>query len=69
MFLKYFHMLFSCFPTGTTPAYFASQEGRVEALKFLHYMGKCGVKIPGDDGLKPIHATSQGGHTGIVQVS
>ena len=54
--------------SGTTPAYFAAQEGRVEALKFLHFKAKCDLKIPSNDGLKPIHAASQGGHTGIVKV-
>ena len=53
---------------GTTPLYFACQEGRVEALKFLHVKGKCDLTTPSNNGLKPIHAACQCGHTNIVKV-
>ncbi len=54
--------------TGTTPAYFAAQEGRLEALKFLATKLKCDMNTASNDGLKPIHAASQCGHTHIVKV-
>ena len=55
--------------TGTTPVYFAAQEGRLEALKFLATKLKCDLTTPSNDGLKPIHAAAQCGHTHIVKVS
>ena len=85
MFDQLFHSvscpLFSCFTVpsilspaplsfpGTTPVYFAAQEGRLEALRFLHTKGKCDLNIPSEDGLKPIHAACQCGHTNIVKVA
>ena len=41
----------------------------MEALKFLHTKGKCDLTTPSNDGLKPIHAASQCGHTNVVKVS
>ena len=52
----------------TTPAYFAAQEGRLEAFKFLATKAKCDITTPSSDGLKPIHAAVQCGHTHIVKV-
>ena len=54
--------------TGTTPLYFAAQEGRLGALKFLHEKGKCDLSYPSSDGRKPIHAACQCGHTHVVKV-
>ena len=53
---------------GTTPLYFAAQEGRLEALKFLAEKCKCNLSTPSEDGLKPIHAAAQCGHSHIVKV-
>lgn len=58
--------------SGTTPVYFAAQEGRLEALRFLHDNAKCDLNVPsGDqiDHLKPIHAAAQAGHTHVVKVT
>lgn len=54
---------------GTTPVYFAAQEGRLDAIKFLYTKLRCDLATPSNDGLKPIHAASQCGHTHIVKVS
>lgn len=54
--------------SGTTPVYFAAQEGRLQALQFLHDNANCGLMKATEDGLKPIHAACQTGHTSIVKV-
>ena len=59
--------LFLCL--GTTPIYFAAQEGRLQAIRYLHDIANCDLTIPSEDGLKPIHAASQAGHTSIVKVN
>lgn len=54
--------------SGASPAYYAAQEGRLEVLEFLCEKCKCDMSVPCNDGLKPIHAASQCGHTKIVKV-
>lgn len=64
--------IFCFLESGSTPVYFAAQEGRLEALRFLHDTAKCDLTVPsGDqsDHLKPIHAAAQAGHTHIVKVT
>ena len=71
IYLLYNH-IFCFLGSGTTPVYFAAQEGRLEALRFLHDTAKCDLTVPsGDqsDHLKPIHAAAQAGHTHIVKVT
>ena len=53
---------------GTTPLYFAAQEGRLATLKYLHEKAKCDLSSRSNDGRKPIHAACQCGHTHIVKV-
>lgn len=53
---------------GTTPVYFSAQEGKLDAMRFLHETAKCDISIPAGDNLKPIHAAAQAGHTSIVKV-
>ena len=53
---------------GTTPLYFAAQEGRLTAVQYLHEKGKCDLFTPSSDGRRPIHAACQCGHTHIVKV-
>ena len=62
--------MFALFDTyaGTTPLYYAAQEGRLAAVKFLHEKGKCDLSSPSNDGRKPIHAACQCGHTHVVKV-
>jgi ankyrin repeat protein len=67
---KYKRLLHERAADGTTPAYFAAQEGQLEILKYLHEVAKCDLSIPSDeaaDNLKPIHAAAQGGHTRILK--
>ena len=54
---------------GASPAYYAAQEGRLEVLEYLCEKCKCDVSIACNDGLKPIHAASQCGHTSIIKVT
>lgn len=61
-------MIFSNNKLGTTPTYFAAQEGQLEALRFLHEGARCDISTPAGDNLKPIHAAAQAGHTSIVKV-
>ena len=53
---------------GATPVYFAAQEGRLQALRYLHDIADCDLTKASEDGLKPIHAACQAGHTSIVKV-
>ena len=53
---------------GTAPVYFAAQEGRLDALKFLHTKAKCSMGAKNADGWSPIHAASQGGHADVIEV-
>ena len=48
--------------------YFAAQEGRLEALRFLHTKAKCNMNAKNADGWSPIHAASQGGHADVIEV-
>lgn len=48
--------------------YYAAQEGRLEVLKFMSEKCKFDLNKGCNDGLKPIHAASQCGHTNIVKV-
>lgn len=61
-------MRFSFSFAGTTPLYFAAQEGRLAAIGFLHEKLKCDISARSNDGRKPIHAACQCGHTHIVKV-
>ena len=60
--------LFS-FSTGTTPAYFAAQEGRLECFQHLVDQGKADPVASCNDGMTPAHCAAQGGHLNIIQVS
>lgn len=62
------HKLTNEINVGASPAYYAAQEGRLEVLEFMHEKCKCDVSAACNDGLKPIHAASQCGHTNIVKV-
>ena len=57
-----------CYNIGTTPVYFAAQEGRLQALQYLYDTANCDMMKASEDGLKPIHAACQTGHTSIVKV-
>lgn len=48
--------------------YFAAQEGRLDALRFLHTKAKCNMNAKNADGWSPIHAASQGGHADVIEV-
>lgn len=56
------------YATGTAPVYFAAQEGRLDALRFLHTKAKCNMNATNADGWSPIHAASQGGHADVIEV-
>ena len=56
-------------PAGTTPLYFAAQEGRLPVVKYLYEKGKCDLSARSNDGRKPIHAACQCGHTHIIKVT
>lgn len=40
----------------------------MEALNYLIDVANCDLTMPNNDGLKPIHAAAQAGHTSIVKV-
>ncbi len=66
---NYWSLTLICiFNQGTTPVYFAAQEGRLQALQYLHDSANCDLMKASEDGLKPIHAACQTGHTSIVKV-
>ena len=48
--------------------YFAAQEGRLDALKYLHTKAKCSLSARNADGWSAIHASAQGGHAEIIEV-
>ena len=54
---------------GTTPVYFAAQEGQVETLKYL--IVECDVdgRTVSNDGMQPIHAATQNGRLHAVKVT
>lgn len=58
-----------CYSPGASPAYYAAQEGRLEVLEYLCEKCRCDVSTACNDGLKPIHAASQCGHTNIIRVT
>lgn len=60
--------LYTCLALGTAPVYFAAQEGRLDALRFLHTKAKCSLSTKNADGWSPIHAASQGGHAEVIEV-
>ena len=71
MVYMYIHFKLTLAIKGTTPAYFAAQEGKLEVLQYLHETAKCDLSISSGeaaDNLKPIHAAAQGGHTNIIKV-
>ena len=46
---------------GTTPAYFASQEGRMDCLQYLVTQADANPRLRANDGMAPIHAAAQMG--------
>lgn len=46
---------------GTTPLYFASQEGRLDCLQFLITQTDANPRLRANDGMAPIHAAAQMG--------
>ena len=62
MYIRTFYVI------GASPIYYAAQEGRLDVLEFMHEKCKCDLNKACNDGLKPIHAASQCGHTNIVKV-
>jgi len=46
---------------GTTPVYFASQEGRLDCLQFLVTQANANPRLRANDGMAPIHAAAQMG--------
>ena len=54
--------------SGAPPIYYAAQEGRLEVLKFMSEKCNFDLSKGCSDGMKPIHAASQCGHTNIVKV-
>lgn len=53
---------------GTTPVYFAAQEGQVETLKYLIVECQVDGRAKSNDGMQPIHAATQNGRAHAVKV-
>ena len=52
---------------GTTPVYYAAQEGRIGILEHLVGQLGCSASSRAKDGMMPLHAASQNGHTRVVK--
>ena len=59
------------FCEGCTPAFYAAQEGQIEALSFLHETANCdiGDVVTVSKGLKLIHIATSCGHIKIIEVN
>lgn len=53
---------------GTSPVYFAAQEGRLECLRYLIREAKADPLAKAGDGMTAVHAATQGGHFDTVKV-
>ena len=52
---------------GTTPVYYAAQEGRLNILEHLVGVLGCSPGGRAKDGMMPLHAAAQNGHTRVVK--
>lgn len=52
---------------GATPAYLASQERKLDILKYIVTEAKGSLKITAFDGMSCLHASAQMGHLDIIK--